>query len=107
MPHFPCRVVAAFDDERPDCEDDDADLQLGDGALLLTYWDDDGVVVLAGAEIEPGAFDWMARSRPRRGTLRRVDARTFTGVWEQGGDCGTLRVELPDDADAPSADEET
>jgi hypothetical protein len=97
MPHFTgCRVVAAFDDARPDCEDGDAELQLGDGALLLTYWDDDGVVVLSGAERAPGEYDWTARSRPRRGTLRRVDARTLTGTWEQGDDCGTLRIELSD-----------
>jgi hypothetical protein len=95
-PTTPCRVVAAFDDSRPDCEDDDAELQLDEGALLLTYWDDEGVVVLVGAERAPGEYDWRARSRPRRGTLRRVDARTFTGVWEQGGECGTLRIEWSD-----------
>jgi hypothetical protein len=96
MPHFTgCRVVVAFDDGRPAAEDDDADLQLGDGKLLLAYWDEQGAVVLAGAEGEPGCFELLARSRPRHGTLRREGARVFTGRWFQGEECGTLRVELP------------
>lgn len=98
MPHHsPCRVTVTYDDERPDHEDADGDLQLGDdGTLLLSYWDDDGVVVLVGVEDASGVFACTARSRPRRGTLRREGARTFAGRWEQAGDCGTLRVELPE-----------
>jgi hypothetical protein len=98
MPHYTaCRVLVGFDDGRPAQEDDDADLQLGDGELLLSYWDDEGIVVLVGDEREPGEYELLARSRPRRGTLRRDDAHTFTGEWEQGDECGTVRVELPAD----------
>lgn len=94
MAQFSCRVVVGYDDGRPPTEDPDSDLQLGDGELLLTYWDEQGVVVLAGAEADSGRFELAARSRPRRATLRREDARTFTGSWVQGEDCGTLRVEI-------------
>ena len=91
-----CRVVVRYADGRDDLADDDGDLQLGaDGALLLTYWDEHGPVVFAGAEAEPGRFELTARSRPRRCTLVREDARTFAGSWAQGSDCGTLRVEIP------------
>jgi len=91
-----CRVIVRYADGRADLEDDDGDLQLGaDGALLLTYWDEHGPVVFAGAEAEPGRFELTARSRPRRCTLLREDARTFAGSWAQGSDCGTLRVEIP------------
>ena len=105
VPHFSgCRVVVGFDDGRSDHEDDDADLQLGDGELLLSYWDDEGAVVLVGAEAEPGHFELLARSRPLRCALRRADARTLTGSWSQGEECGTLRVELPAE-DAASQEE--
>jgi hypothetical protein len=91
-----CRVIVRSADGRADLEDGDGDLQFGaDGALLLTYWDEHGPVVFAGAEAEPGRFELTARSRPRRCTLLREDARTFAGSWAQGSDCGTLRVEIP------------
>ena len=108
MPHYtPCRVVAAFDDGRPADEDDDADLQLGDGGeLLLSYWDERGAVVLVGAEEAPGRYELLARSRPRRGTLRREGARVFTGRWFEGEECGTLRVELPASSDGDAGEEE-
>lgn len=96
---FSCRVVVGYCDGRLDLEDDDADLSLGDGALVLAYWDEQGAVVFAGAEAEPGRFELTARSRPRRCTLLREDARTFTGSWAQGEECGTLRVVIPDEGD--------
>ncbi len=93
-----CRVIVGYRDGRADFEDADGDLQLGgDGALLLTYWDEQGAVVFAGAEADPGRFELTARSRPRRCTLTRAGSRTFTGSWVEGRDCGTLRVEIPED----------
>ena len=88
-------MTVAYGDGRPDLEDVDGDLQLAGGALLLTYWDEHGPVVFAGAEAAPGRYELTARSRPRRCTLQREDARTFAGAWVQGRDCGTLRVEIP------------
>ena len=95
-----CRVTVRYGDGRADLEDDDGQLQIAEGgALLLSYWDEHGPVVFAGAEAEPGRFELTARSRPRRCTLQREDARTFAGSWAQGRDCGTLRVEIPVDAE--------
>lgn len=90
-----CRVTVAYDDGRPSHEDDDSDLQLGDGRLLLSYWDECGAVVLVGSETEPGRYELSARSRPRRGTLRREAPRSFAGSWQEGDESGSLRVEIP------------
>ena len=89
-----CRVTVAYGDGRPDLEDVDGDLQLAGGALLLTYWDEHGPVVFAGAEAAPGRYELTARSRPRRCTLQREGPHSFTGTWVQGPECGTLRVEI-------------
>ncbi len=90
-----CRICVGFDDGRPDFEDEDSDLQLADGQLLISYWDERGVVVLVGREVEPGLFQLVARSRPRRCTLRREGSRTLIGTWVEGEEAGVLRVEIP------------
>jgi len=90
-------VVVGYRDGRANLEDDDSDLQLDGGALVLAYWDEHGAVVFAGAEAEPGRFELTARSRPRRCTLQREGSRTFTGTWVQGAECGTLRIEIRGD----------
>lgn len=95
MPSFSgCRVTVEYDDGRPAHEDDDSDLQLGEGRLLLSYWDEQGVVVWVGSESEPGRYDLSARSRPRQGTLRREGPRSFAGSWREGEASGRLRVEI-------------
>ena len=94
-------MVVGYRDGRADVEDDDSDLHLSEGGLVLSYWDEHGAVVFAGAEAEPGRFELTARSRPRRCTLQREDSRTFIGSWVQGEECGTLRVEIPDEGDRP------
>jgi len=96
-----CRVAVGSGAGSADFEDTDADVSIGGGELLFCYWDDRGVVFFAGVEREPGRFELVARSRPRRATLRRRGPRRFEGSWEEGGDSGTLRVELPEDADVP------
>ena len=87
-------MSVGYRDGRADFEDDDCDLQLADGALVLSYWDEHGAVVFAGAEVGPGRFELVARSRPRRCTLQRDGDHTFTGSWVQGDDSGTLRIEI-------------
>ena len=97
-----CRVAVGAAADQPDFEDDDADLALGDGQLLLSYWDEQGAVVFAGVEARPGRFELTARSRPRRATLERAGPRRLVGRWEEAGASGTLCVELPEDADLPA-----
>jgi len=105
-----CRVVVEFDDGRATHEDDDADVQLeaapapgasepsapSTDAMLVSYWDDQGPVVMAGARDEQGRFALTGRSRPRTALLRREGPRSFVGTWSEGGAGGTLRVELPE-----------
>lgn len=90
-----CRVVAGFDDGRAPDIDDDADLELQGGTLLLTYWDDGGAVVFAGERQDDGRYELVARSRPRRAVLRREGAARLVGEWEGKGDRGSLTVDVP------------
>lgn len=96
-----CHVVVGEGGPFQAVEDDDADLALGEGELLLSYWDDQGAVVLVGPEDEPGRFELMGRSRRRRATLRRKSLHCFEGQWFEGSASGSLRVELPEDAEFP------
>ena len=90
-----CRVEVGFGDERPPVVDEDGDLHVQGDRLLLSYWDDQGAVVFVG-EREGERFNLMARSRPRRGELRRESASVFIGAWAEGSDGGSLRVVLPE-----------
>ena len=92
MLYSACKVRVSYDDGREVFEDEDCDVSLEDGQLLITYWDDRGPVVLAGTE-RGDAFEVVARSRPSRAMLtRRGDV--FEGTWRERDDSGGLRIEL-------------
>jgi hypothetical protein len=85
-------VVVTHDDDREVFEDDDCEVALEDGQILVTYWDERGPVVLQGKQ-QGDVFEVVARSRPSNATLtRRGDI--FEGRWEELGDTGGLRIEL-------------
>ena len=87
-----CRVRVTYDDGRETFEDDDCDVSLDTGDLLITYWDERGPVVLAGTATE-GGFELVARSRPRRATLAR-SGDVLEGTWRERDETGGLRIEL-------------
>ncbi len=94
MPRFlACRAVVGFDDGSPVFTDDDVDVSIEDGRILLTYFDDQGAVVFEGREEAPGHYELTARSRPRRAQLRRTDD-VLEGSWREGNSTGSLRIEL-------------
>ncbi len=94
MPHYLRCLVAVTDDAgEPPFEDDDADVELGSGGVLVSYFDDQGPVVLQGVETEPGRFALKARSRPRQAELVREGTR-LEGRWWDARTGGSLRIEL-------------
>lgn len=82
-----------FDDGTPPFSDDDTDVEIADGRILVCYFDDQGAVIFQGREQEPGRYALVARSRPRRAELsRREDV--LLGSWREGDGGGSLRIEL-------------
>ena len=58
MPRYlACRAEVGFDDGTPVFTDDDVDVELGDGHILLVYFDDQGAVVFQGREEAPGRYE--------------------------------------------------
>ena len=82
-----------FDDGSPVFTDDDVDVEIEDGRILLTYFDERGAVVFQGREESPGRFALIARSRPRKAELRRSES-VLEGSWREGDETGSLRIEL-------------
>lgn len=74
--------------------DEDADVEIDGPDILVSYFDSQGPVVLQGREAGPGRYEVTARSRPRKGELRRVGEDVLEGTWWEAGDRGTLRVTL-------------
>ena len=94
MPRFfACRADVGFDDGSPMFTDEDADVEIEDGRILLTYFDERGAVVFQGREEAPGRYELTARSRPRRANLTR-SGDVLEGSWRQGDQTGSLRIEL-------------
>jgi hypothetical protein len=94
MPRFlACRAEVGFDDGSPVFTDDDVDVEIEDGRILLTYFDERGAVVFQGREESPGRYALSARSRPRKAELAKSGA-VLEGSWREGDETGSLRIEL-------------
>lgn len=83
------------------CED--AEVWIEGDLILVSYFDDDGIVVLEGKSDGSGGWKLGARSRPRRATLSAVpnEGGSYTGSIEEGGETGAwkLRLGVPVDED--------
>jgi hypothetical protein len=76
-------------------EDEDSRLAIDGGAILVSYLDEEGPVVLEGREQAAGRFELVARSRPRRATLALApDGRSLEGQWCEPGQSGEWRIDL-------------
>jgi hypothetical protein len=90
-----CRAEVRSSDGSPVFEDDDVDVRIEDGWILLCYWDELGAVVFEGTESSPGRFELKARSRPRTARLVHSPERgLLEGTWSEGDDEGLLLIEL-------------
>ena len=80
----------------PEFGDDDCEVRLEGNALTVSYFDDEGPVVFVGAaSAEPGRFELVCRSRPRRGTLERSDdGHVLRGSWQEGDLQGCWEISL-------------
>ena len=94
-----CRASVGSDAGEPDVLDDDVDVELAQGRILVAYFDDQGPVVLEGLETAPGRYELTARSRPRRAELALSDGR-LEGRWWEARSGGPLCIELGEEAPA-------
>jgi hypothetical protein len=69
-PDSKVEVEAWGDHDRFEC--DDAEVWLDAETILVSYFDDEGVVVLEGRPDAEGGWELSARSRPRRASLRPI-----------------------------------
>ena len=83
------------------CED--AEVWMEGAAILVSYFDDDGIVVLEGIREEGSEYALTARSRPRRATLLPVAesdgvpeaaARSFAGTVSEGTETARWKLVL-------------
>ena len=94
MPRYSnCRVCVTDETGAPPFEDDDGDVELAPGGILVAYFDDRGPVVMQGVETQTGRFELKARSRPRKAELALEGSR-LEGRWWEATAAGTLEIEL-------------
>jgi len=95
--YFPdCRIEVAAWAENDAFACDDAEAWIEDESILVSYFDDDGIVVLEGTADRDDGWVLTARSRPRRATLRPVDGedRSFAGSIDERGESSTWTLRL-------------
>ena len=100
--HPTCRVsVEAFGDtEAFEC--DDAEVWIDGDQILVSYFDEDGIVVLEGWPRDAGGWEFSARSRPRRAFLAPMadDRGVLEGEIDEHGEVAGWRLTLGEPAGA-------
>lgn len=89
--------------EEPAFEADDAEVWLEAAWILVSYFDDDGMVVFEGRADGEGGYELAARSRPWRAFLRPMaDAPgSFAGEIDAQGESVAWQLVLGAAAPAP------
>ena len=91
-----CEIeVGGFADREPfAC--DDAEVWIEGDSILISYFDEDGIVVLEGRPDDQSGWKLAARSRPRRAFLRPMseDPGCFTGTLDEQGEVTAWRLRL-------------
>jgi len=94
-----CRIEVASCGDRDAFACDDAEVWIEDDSILVSYCDDEGIVVLEGRSDRAAGWTLGGRSRPRRATLRPVEGehRCYAGSVDELGETGrwTLRLGVP------------
>lgn len=94
--HDDCRVeVEALGDQAP-FECDDAEVWIEGDSILISYFDDEGMVVLEGRPDDASGWTLAGRSRPRRAFLRPMAEApgSFAGEIDEHGEVAVWRLEL-------------
>ena len=90
-----CTTRIVFEDGSPPYVDEDTEVRIEGGRLLVFYFDDEGAVVYDGVEEEPGRFRLMARSRRRTGMVCFDDSGTvLRGHFEEDGERFRFEIRL-------------
>ena len=97
--HYPqCEVeVAALgEDGAAAFSCDDAEAWVEGDLILISYFDDEGIVVLEGSSDGDLGWELMARSRQRRAFLRPLPEKAgcFVGEIDEQGETAAWRVSL-------------
>ena len=94
--HENCLVEVSAWGERGDSRCDDAEVWIEGEAILISYLDDEGLVVLEGRSDGEGGWTLAGRSRPWRASLEPApgEARAWVGEIEEQGERGRWRLRL-------------
>ena len=84
-----------FYDETPAYEGVECEIRLGDGEIVVTYWEEDGVVLYRGREDGEGHYILECPAKNGKASLHSFpDSRYLEGWWIEEGYRGAWRVTL-------------
>ena len=94
--HADCRVEVEAWTSREAFDCDDAEVWIEEDSILVSYFDDEGMVVLEGRPEAPDGWRLTARSRPWRAFLRPIGEApgSFAGEIDEQGEVVAWRIRL-------------
>ncbi|MCX5846688.1 MAG: hypothetical protein NTW12_10110 [Deltaproteobacteria bacterium] len=85
-----------FYDETPADEGEECEIRINGNVIVLSYKDDNGVVIYEGKDKGHGHFVLKCPERQARATLHRIpNSKFLEGYWIEEGERGFWRITLP------------
>lgn len=87
---------SVFYDETPANEGEECEIRIDGNEIVVSYEDDDGVVIYRGKDEGHGHFVLECPERQARATLHQIpESRFLEGFWIEEGYRGFWRITLP------------
>ena len=90
------RIDTVYYDESPADEGEECEIRIDKNEIVISYEEDDGVVVYKGQDEGNGHFVLECPERQGRATLHQIPkSKYLEGFWIEGGYKGFWRITLP------------
>lgn len=90
------KMEIGFYDETPAWENEECEIRINDGEIVVSYEDDHGVVVYKGKDEGTGHFVLECPAKRAKATLHQFPKSKFLeGFWLEEGSRGFWRITLP------------
>ena len=90
------KMDTVFYDETPAYEGEECEIKINGDEIVVSYKDEDGVVIYRGTDEGHGHFVLECPERNGKAVLHQIrNSKYLEGFWREEGDEGFWRITLP------------